>query len=307
MAKARARSAARRVKDKWKAKNWYQILAPPLFDNVPVSETLADRPNALINRVTEVSLQDLTNDFRKSHIKLFFKISEIEGGNAHTQYIGHTLTSDYLRRMIRRRRSRVDGVYDITTQDGAYVRVKPFASTDKRIQNSQKRIIRESMKKTIENEGKTKTLNEFIRDALDGKIGSAIYKDCKNLYPVRRIDIHKTEVIRQPTMIIEDKKPAKKEETEETKDTEVKKPKTKKKETVKKTDETPKEELKTTEKPKPKVTKEKVVKKPAKKTPAKKTTTKAKATPKKKTPAKKTAAKAKTATKKKTTKVKKTK
>ena len=44
MAKARARAAARKVKDKWKAKNWYQIQAPTLFDNVVVSETLSDNP-----------------------------------------------------------------------------------------------------------------------------------------------------------------------------------------------------------------------------------------------------------------------
>ncbi len=74
MAKARSRTVARKMKDKWKAKTWYNVLAPPSFDNVTIADTLADKPANLINRVTEVSLQDLTNDFRKSHIKLFFKI-----------------------------------------------------------------------------------------------------------------------------------------------------------------------------------------------------------------------------------------
>ena len=100
MAKARSRTAARKVKDKWKAKIWYNILAPPSFENVTIADTLADKPANLINRVTEVSLQDLTNDFRKSHIKLFFKIYEVEETNAHTKFIGHSLTSDYLRRMM---------------------------------------------------------------------------------------------------------------------------------------------------------------------------------------------------------------
>jgi len=113
MAKARSRTAARKVKDRWKAKNWYNVLAPESFDRVTVAETLADNSTKLIKRVTEVSLQDITNDFRKSHIKLFFEIYDIEGTNAHTQYIGHTLTSDYLRRMIRRKRSKIDGIYDL--------------------------------------------------------------------------------------------------------------------------------------------------------------------------------------------------
>jgi small subunit ribosomal protein S3Ae len=210
MAKARARTTTRKVKDRWKAKNWYQILAPSLFNNVPVAETLADSPNSLIGRVTEVSLQDLTNDFRKSHIKLRFAVDKVEQNTAHSQLKGTLLTSDYLRRMIRRRKSRVDGVFDIETRDGALLRVKPFAIAEKRIQSSQKKLIRNVMKDVINKEGKAKTLNSFVRDCLDGKIGSEIYKNCKIYYPVKRIEVNKTEIIRLPTVIIEDEKPPEK-------------------------------------------------------------------------------------------------
>ncbi|HIH29592.1 MAG TPA: 30S ribosomal protein S3ae [Thermoplasmata archaeon] len=207
MAKARARTTTRKVKDRWKAKNWYTILAPSLFNNVPVAETLAETPESLIGRVTEVSLQDITNDFRKSHIKLLFSIDKIEQNTAHTQLKGHLLTSDYLRRMIRRRKSRVDGVFDVETRDGALLRVKPFAIAEKRIQSSQKKLIRNVMKEVITKEGKTKTLNSFIKDCLDGKTGSEIYKHCKIYYPVKRIEVNKTEIIRLATVIIEDEKP----------------------------------------------------------------------------------------------------
>jgi len=215
MAKARARAAARKIKDKWRAKNWYNVLAPPAFDNVTVAETLTDNPDKLISRIAEVSLQDITNDFRKSHITLYFKINKIEENNAHTQFVGHSLTSDYIRRMIRRRKSKIDGVYDVKTRDNALIRVKPFAITDKRIQNSQKKIIRNEMKKTITAEAAKTTMTEFIKNILDGKIGSEIYKNCKKLYPVKRIEINKTEVLSQPTIEIQEKKPKKKEEKTE--------------------------------------------------------------------------------------------
>lgn len=298
MAKARARSAARKVKDKWKAKNWYQIQAPSLFDNVPISETLSDKPDRLIGRVIQISMQDLTNDFRKSHIKLFFKINKVEESTASTYFKGHTLTSDYLRRMIRRRKSRVDGVYDVETKDGAYLRVKPFAITEKRIQNSQKKLIRSVMKETIVNNGKAKTLNELLKEILEGRTGSEIYKNCKKFYPVKRVEIHKTEISRLPTIIIEDEKPKKKEETKETEVPEkktVKKPKTKKEtDTEGKEPETKKEEIKEKPETKEDVKKEKEVKeKDGKKT--KKPATKKKTTAKKKT---KTTTKKKTAAKK---------
>ncbi|MEM4258528.1 MAG: 30S ribosomal protein S3ae [Candidatus Thermoplasmatota archaeon] len=223
MTKARARTAAKKIKDKWRSKNWYQILAPTLFNTVPVAETLADNPENLVGRVTEISMQDLTNDFRKSHIKLFFKIEKLEGNNAYSTFDGSMLTSDYIRRMIRRRKSRIDGVYDVETRDGAHLVVKPFAITEKRIQHSQKRLIRHVMKETIAREGKAKTFNEFIRDALDGKLGGEIYKYCKVYYPVKRIEIYKTEVKRLPTVIIEETPPIEqKGETQQEKTPEVK-------------------------------------------------------------------------------------
>ena len=296
MTKARARTAVRKGKDKWRAKNWYNIMAPPSFDSVTIADTLADSPDNLINRVTGVSLQDITNDFRKSHITLYFKISKVEESNAFTNFVGHTLTSDYLRRMVRRRKSKIDGVYDITTRDGAMIRVKPFATTDKRIQNSQKKVIREVMQKTIEDQGKASTLSEFVKDILDGKTGSDIYKNCKKLYPVKRIEIGKTEVISQPTIMIEDKKP-KKEEKEEQKETEVKEKKPAKKE--KKVEEAKESKLKQEEKQKEAEIKKEV--KDEKKKEAKKIKTK-------KTAEKKTAKKVtKGTTKKKTSKTKKEK
>ncbi|MBN2599217.1 MAG: 30S ribosomal protein S3ae [Candidatus Thermoplasmatota archaeon] len=294
MAKARARTTTRKVKDRWKAKNWYTILAPSLFNNVPVAETLAETPESLIGRVTEVSLQDITNDFRKSHIKLLFSIDKIEQNTAHTQLKGHLLTSDYLRRMIRRRKSRVDGVFDVETRDGALLRVKPFAIAEKRIQSSQKKLIRDVMNEVITKEGKAKTLNSFIKDCLDGKTGSEIYKHCKIYYPVKRIEVNKTEIIRLPTVIIEDEKPTEPVEPVEKPEEQPKEPSPEESEVPSEqemTEEQPEKEASSEEKEEPveeELTAEDLEKE---ETPKKKT--KAKSSTKKKTTTKKTAKKKK--------------
>jgi small subunit ribosomal protein S3Ae len=253
MAKARSRAATRKIKDRWKSKNWYNVIATPAFDNATIATTLTDNPENMINRVTGVSLQDLTNDFRKSHLTLFFKINKVNESNAFTQFDGHTLTSDYVRRSIRRRRSKIDGVYDVTTRDGAVIRVKVFATTDKRIRNSQKKIVRDAMKKTMSDQAIKITFSEFVKNILDGKVGSDIYLNCKKLYPVKRIEIFKTEVISQPTIRIEEKK-QKKEEKEESIESKKTEKKEKKKEEPK---ESKKAEKKEKKKEEPKETKEK--------------------------------------------------
>jgi small subunit ribosomal protein S3Ae len=252
------------MKDKWKAKNWYNVLAPASFDHVTIAETLADEPDKLINRVTEVSLQDMTNDFRKSHYKLYFKINRIEDTNAYSQYVGHTLTSDYLRRMVRRKRSKIDAVYDVITRDGAKVRIKPFTTTDHRIQNSQKKVIRETMKQTIIKQAKASTLSEFLKYIFDGKIGKDIYQSCKKLYPVKRVEIYKTQVLTQPRIQIDEIKkeapietPDEETPTEEKQDEDVSEEKEEEKETSVEEEES--EEKPEEEEPEKKVEEEPVV------------------------------------------------
>ncbi|HDR05168.1 MAG TPA: 30S ribosomal protein S3ae, partial [Candidatus Marinimicrobia bacterium] len=45
--KKTTRAAARKIKDKWKAKKWYSILAPEMFEHVRIGETLADESQKL--------------------------------------------------------------------------------------------------------------------------------------------------------------------------------------------------------------------------------------------------------------------
>lgn len=204
MAKARARTTARKIKDKWKSKAWYSILAPPMFSKVPIGETLSDGPEKLLGRICTTTMQDLTGDFKLMHVKLEFQVDKINGTQADTHYIGHSLTSDYVRRLVRRNHSKISGVFDATTRDGALIRVKPFAVTDRRSQGSQQTMLRKIMNDTIQATASAATLGQFVREMLDGKLAAKIYKACKPIYPLRKVEINKSEVRQAPTITLED-------------------------------------------------------------------------------------------------------
>lgn len=198
-AKKASRATTRKVKDKWRSKEWYRILAPDMFNNTQIAETLSDDSSKVMGRVTEVTMQDLTGDFSKMHIKLQFRINDVTGFDAHTQFIGHSLTSDYIRRLTRRKHSKTDGVFDVLTKDKALVRVKPMAVTEKRIQISQQQAIRGAMGKVITKEASTNISSEFIREMLSGNMSKNILRACKPIYPLKRVEIRRSEVLRWPT------------------------------------------------------------------------------------------------------------
>jgi len=168
MPKQAARTSARKVKDKWRAKGWYNIVAPEMFNKASLGETPSDDPSKLVGRVTEVTVQDLTGDFSKMHIKLQFRVQDVVGTEARTQFVGHDMTSDYIRRLTRRKRTRTDGVFNVVTKDNWKLRIKPMAITDKRIQSSKQRIIRQIMEKVVRETASNSTSSEFVKFIVSG-------------------------------------------------------------------------------------------------------------------------------------------
>jgi len=192
----KSRAAARKVKDKWKSKTWYNIIAPEMFDSRILGETPADSPEKLINRVTEVTVQDITGDFSKMHIKLRFKVHDVRGGDAYTYFIGHDMTSDYIRRLTRRKKSRTDGTFDVMTKDDNLVRIKPMAIAERRIQSSKQSAIRKKMGDIVKSEASGKTLSELVRAMIMGEMAKKIAVACRSIQPLQRVEIRKSELMR---------------------------------------------------------------------------------------------------------------
>ncbi|HIH01795.1 TPA: 30S ribosomal protein S3ae, partial [Thermoplasmata archaeon] len=126
----KARATAKKVKDRWRAKEWYKVYAPDMFSRMQLGETPADSPDNVMGRITEATVQDLTGDFSKMHIKLKFKVHDVRGFEAHTMFAGHDLTSDYVRRLTRRKRTKTDTVVKVVTKDGWGVVIKPMAVSE---------------------------------------------------------------------------------------------------------------------------------------------------------------------------------
>jgi small subunit ribosomal protein S3Ae len=191
----KSRATAKKVKDKWRAKEWYTIYAPDMFSRMPLGETPSDSATSVMGRITEATVQDLTGDFSKMHIKLKFRVSDVRGFEAHTTFDGHTLTSDYVRRLTRRKRSKTDTIVDVVTKDGWSVRIKPMAVSEQRIQASQETAIRKIMQDQIRLVASGSTIGEFVRKLIMGDLSKSISDASKIIVPIKRIEIRRSEVL----------------------------------------------------------------------------------------------------------------
>lgn len=187
------------VKDKWKLKKWYRVLAPEVFGSLEIASTPAEDSSRVIGRTFEVSLFDLTGDFSKHHVMLKFQVTEVDGDIARTWFKGHELARDYMRSLIRRKSSKVAAVVDLTTSDGYVVRVTAISLTTYRCKTSQKNAIRREMMKVLTEKASQMSFAEFVKSIVFGTLATEIFVACKKVYPLRKVEIYKSKLIRIPT------------------------------------------------------------------------------------------------------------
>ena len=155
---AKSRLAARKQRDKWKAKRWYTVRAPRNpWSYRNIGETIAEEDSMLEGRIYEMMQNELDGDFSKMHVKVRFRITHTVGSDAITEFIGHEVAKDHIRRQVRRARSKVDDTVDIVTEDGFYIRMKPLVITHRTAKSSQMQEIRSRAKEIILKAGATST------------------------------------------------------------------------------------------------------------------------------------------------------
>lgn len=201
---ASARAAARKQRDKWKAKRWYTIRAPrtPWSFRV-IGETLAEDPSQLIGRNYEIIQNELDGDFSKMHVKVVFKVTDVLGNDAITEFVGHELLKDHVRRQVRRDRGKIDDTIDVVTEDGYYVRFKPLMISRARIKSSQKQQMRAIARDIILTTGATSTWFKLQTATLDGTLENKIKEAVSKIQPVRTVVIRRTQLIQSGVLIEE--------------------------------------------------------------------------------------------------------
>ena len=188
----------KRVKDKWRGKSWYTVMSPSYFGRVELGAIPADDPSRLLGRVLDSTLYDITNDFAHQYLKMYFQVNSVEGKTAHTIFRGHEYSRDYLRSLVRRRTTRVEGLLNVVTMDGYKLRLAVSVFTLSRIKTSQEQAIRTLMNRIVEKKASELDFDSFVQEVVLGKVASDIYNEAKKIAPLRHVGIRKSKLTFQP-------------------------------------------------------------------------------------------------------------
>lgn len=178
-----------------RGKEWYSLIAPKMFKEKVIGETPVGDPKTLTGRKLDVHLINLIDDLSKYYIKFYFKVKEVKGDKAYTEFAGLECLRDYISRSIRYGITRIDTIQDLTTKDGKKLRVKGIVITSKKIKKNVeitlKSFVEDRIKKTVE-ESK---LDEFLEKVINDILKNSLLKEGRKIYPIRTFEIRRVEVI----------------------------------------------------------------------------------------------------------------
>lgn len=185
----------KRTVDKWKKKKWFTIYAPKLFDQKVVGETVAEKPELLKGRIISVSARDVTNQPRKQHVSLNFKVRDVQALKVYTELVGHEVKPSFLKRMIRRRSSKIETNQIVQLKNESKASVKTVVLSMKKLRERQKTAIRKIMIQKIDYAGKKKDFDDFVQELVFGHVAAKIGNEAKKIALIKRVEVVKSVLI----------------------------------------------------------------------------------------------------------------
>lgn len=185
----------KRSVDTWKKKKWFAINSPKLFGEKQIEETVAEKPELLVNRIVSPTVREIGGNPKKSFYNLDFKIFEVQGLKANTKLAGHQLKGSYLKRFIRRRASKIELTQFVTAKDNIKVKVKTIVLTERKATGIQRTAIRKAVIDIVEKDARKIDSEKFIFDLVFGDIEHRINKAIKNIILIKKIEVVQSKAI----------------------------------------------------------------------------------------------------------------
>ncbi|MFH1664042.1 MAG: hypothetical protein ABH986_04525 [archaeon] len=185
----------RRTTDKWKKKKWFTLFAPKMFDQKELGEIVAEKPETLENRVVSFNARELTGNPKKQHISFYFKVFNVQGLKAYTKLVGHEINPNFLKRIVRRRSSKMETTQTVNLKDNQKARVKTIVISMKKLPKIKETAIRKIMIEKIAYASKKKDFDDFVNEMVFGNIASKIENETRKVGFVKRIEVIKTKLI----------------------------------------------------------------------------------------------------------------
>jgi ribosomal protein S3AE len=186
----------RAVVDKWKKKRQFKLLAPKYFGNSEFGETVSVKPEQLVGRLVKLNMSILTNQVKSRNTDAILRISKVEGSNAQTDFAGYIIKTSSLRRMFRRRTSKIEIVDTLESKDKQKIKIKFVAVTFGKQEVSKTKLIRKELETFMRKTASENSTEKFLELCMNTKdLFAEVLTKIKKISPISLIEIERVKAI----------------------------------------------------------------------------------------------------------------
>jgi len=181
--------AAEKSQLKAKKKTWYQIFAIKSFGESFIGELPLTEAELMLDRSISMNLMNLTNNPKNQNINLRFKIERVLGSKGMAFPTNYEMISSTIKRLVRRKKDKIDDSFVCTTADGIKVRVKSLILTRYQTKHSVDTLLRKSAREFLTAAVAGSNYFTFFLDIINFRVQRALKDYLKKKYPVAICEI----------------------------------------------------------------------------------------------------------------------
>ncbi|MBS3135820.1 hypothetical protein J4401_02575 [Candidatus Woesearchaeota archaeon] len=170
-------------------KNWVSLIAPPMFQDRQIGETLVSEPALLIGKKIKVNFAVFSDDMKKQSTEISFVVDKVEGNKAFTSFLGLRLMPTMVRRIVKKGRSRIDEVMNAVTKDKKVVTIKILIVTQKIVRGSVTSKIHSEVIKLVSKMASQTDYVQFCEDIVKGSVMKETKEKIKKIYPIKSCEV----------------------------------------------------------------------------------------------------------------------
>ena len=174
---------------KIKKKQWYPILAPKLFNNTMLGETIVADPQTMVGKTLSNSLMNLANDVKRQNVNIHFKVISVEDNKAKTVVTGYEMINSSVKRLVRRDCEKIDLSFNCETVDNLWLRIKPVVITRSAVKGAVAARLRRNIVKFVTEFVKKNSYEQVLTDLITYKLQSEMRAVLNKIYPVKVCEI----------------------------------------------------------------------------------------------------------------------
>jgi ribosomal protein S3AE len=172
------------VKQQVIKKKWFNINAPKVLGGKTFGETYLADPEKAINRKVTTSLMNVTGEPSKQSVSVSFRITSKKGDALETSLTKYGINPSAVRKMMRKKRSKVDDSFVVKTKDGLIIRIKPVLITKGKTKGSVLAILKHKSREFIATTLKNRNFDDLIKGLVEKKFQKELAMALKKIQPV---------------------------------------------------------------------------------------------------------------------------